>query len=124
MEGSDRLPVQLLTDQHLVAGQAVTPGKDAMLQFLAVRVDLDQRGRAEHPLDQCVGERVLDISLNGAAEGPGTIAAISAGSVDDPPCRLRGQVDPETAWGEGLIDPLDEKSRYSEDHHPQADRRQ
>src|SRR5262249_37020932 len=99
--------VKSRSDQQRVAlGDAERP----VLQLVAVEVDLDAIGLAELALDEGLRQRVLDVALERASEGPRAVGAIRARLVDDPPLRVLGELDADLAALDRLVDLLDEQA--------------
>src|SRR5262245_64472 len=59
--------------------------------------------------DELLRERILDITLDGAAQRPGAVRAVLAGDLDNPVDDFRGQRDFQLAIGEVLVELRDEQ---------------
>src|ERR1700687_421579 len=59
--------------------------------------------------NELLGERVLDVALNGAPEGPGAVRPVLAGRLDDPVDDLRGQRDLQPTIREIRVQLIDEQ---------------
>src|ERR1700681_3527029 len=71
-------------------------------------VDLDVSA-PEMASNELLGERVLDVPLNGAPEGPGAVRPVLAGRLDNPVDDLRGQGDLQSTIGEIRVQLIDEQ---------------
>src|SRR6185312_10663175 len=78
----------------------------AVVEPVGVEEDFKERRPLERALDQELGERVLDVLLQGAAQGAGAVAAIEAGLVHDPFLGFGGARDGDVALGEVVIELL------------------
>ena len=52
-------------------------------QLASIEIDVDVAA-AQVSADELLGQRILDVALDGAAERPGAVRAILAGDFDDP----------------------------------------
>ncbi len=82
-----------------------TVGKNA-----ALHVDLDLAA-LQVATDEFLGKRILDIALNGAAQGARTIRAVFAGLLDDPVDHLGRQLQPDLPVHEVVVELIDEQPR-------------
>ena len=80
----------------------------AVGQRPAIEVDLDFAA-LEVPADELLGQRILDIALNRAAEGPRAVRPVLARLLDDPVDDLGRELEPDLAVDEVVVQLLDEQ---------------
>ena len=65
----------------------------------------------EVPADELLGERVLDVALDGAAQRPRPVRAVLARLLDDPVDHLGRQIEPDLAIDQVVVQLLDQQPR-------------
>ena len=80
----------------------------AVRQRPAIEVDLDLAA-LEVPTDELLGQRIFDVALNRAAEGPRAVRPVLARLLDDPVDDFGRELEPDLAVDEVVVQLLDEQ---------------